>query len=265
MTAPASPDSHVVSPDGTRIACWTLGAGPPLVLVHGTADDHSIWTAVMEPLSARSRVIAYDRRGRGESGDHSAHSIEKEAEDLAAVVASAGAPVRLLGHSYGCLVALAALPRISERVQRLVLYEAPYRIPIEAKHRDRLEKHLAAGDEEGILTTFVLDVARGAPDELAMVRSMPPVWEQMKRVAHTIPREVEAVTRFRLRGPHPPLLPTLLLQGTRSDRMMTGAARALLAAMPAAEIAVEQLEGQGHLAMVFAPELFAGAVDRFLG
>src|SRR5262245_25110526 len=147
---------HVTSADGTRIAWSSAGAGAPLVLVHGTTSDRTIWMMVLAALAARSRVVTYDRRGRGESGDAPAYALEREAEDLAAVVAAVGEPVRLLGHSYGALVSLAALPLLAARVERLVLYEPPYAVPVRPDDLARLNAQLAAGDREGILTTFLL-------------------------------------------------------------------------------------------------------------
>ena len=77
----------VASADGTPIAVWRSGNGPPLVLVHGTAADHSRWAPVLPALAARFTVLAVDRRGRGASGDARDYALEREAEDVAAVIA----------------------------------------------------------------------------------------------------------------------------------------------------------------------------------
>jgi pimeloyl-ACP methyl ester carboxylesterase len=98
----------VTSKDGTRIACFRSGEGPPLVLVHGTAADHGRWRPVLPAFEERFTVCAVDRRGRGGSGDSDDYAIEREFEDVAAVVDSLGEPVNLLGHSYGALCALEA-------------------------------------------------------------------------------------------------------------------------------------------------------------
>ena len=86
----------VTSKDGTPIAYWRSGEGPPLVLVHGTSADHSRWTPVLPAFEQHFNVYAVDRRGRGGSGDSEDYSIEREFEDVAAVVDSIGEPVNLL-------------------------------------------------------------------------------------------------------------------------------------------------------------------------
>jgi hypothetical protein len=96
--------SHTVtSADGTAIDYWTSGDGLPLVLVHGTAADHSRWRPVLPLLEPHARVHTLDRRGRGGGGDHPDYALDREFEDVSAVVRSladaTGCPVHLLGHS----------------------------------------------------------------------------------------------------------------------------------------------------------------------
>src|SRR5262245_47536702 len=97
----------VISRDGTRIAFWRSGTGPPLVLVHGgTADHTTTWRYVREDLEQHFTLHAMDRRGRGGSGDSPSYDLQREAEDIAAIVDSIGEPSNLLGHSYGGLCAI---------------------------------------------------------------------------------------------------------------------------------------------------------------
>ena len=114
----------VASVDGTPIAYWRSGDGPPLILVHGSFDDHNVWAPVLPAFEVRFTVYAVDRRGRGGSGDGTGHSLESEAADIAEVVESIGGQeeVNLLGHSYGGVCALEAAGRTTH-VRRLVLYE----------------------------------------------------------------------------------------------------------------------------------------------
>src|SRR5680860_779516 len=92
---------HVESHDGTRIAAHVDGAGPPLLLVHGATADHSTtWRFVGPMFEQRFTVYRMDRRGRGESGDGDDYSIEREFEDVAALVDAIGDPVLVVGHSY---------------------------------------------------------------------------------------------------------------------------------------------------------------------
>jgi pimeloyl-ACP methyl ester carboxylesterase len=95
----------IASRDDTKIAYARSGDGPPLVLVHGTAADHSRWTSVLAALEQRFTVYAMDRRGRGASGDSADYAIAHEFDDVAALVDSIGEPVVLLGHSYGAISA----------------------------------------------------------------------------------------------------------------------------------------------------------------
>src|SRR5215212_10319251 len=109
----------VTSKDGTTIAYWRSGHGEPLVLVHGTTADHSRWAPVLPELEKHFSVCAIDRRGRGGSGDSDAYALEREFEDVAAVVDSFGEPAFLLGHSYGALCALEASV-LARNVRKLV-------------------------------------------------------------------------------------------------------------------------------------------------
>ncbi|HEX6511267.1 MAG TPA: alpha/beta fold hydrolase, partial [Chloroflexota bacterium] len=93
--APTEELLKVTSRDGTEIACWRSGDGPPLVLVHGTTADHTRWRTVLEPLAQRFSVYAMDRRGRGSSGDALEYALEAEFEDVAAVVDALPGPVTL--------------------------------------------------------------------------------------------------------------------------------------------------------------------------
>ena len=119
---------EITSPDGTRIGCHSSGTGPPLVLVHGTSGTHAAFDLLVPRLVEKYTLIAIDRRGCGTSGDAPGpYSIEREFEDVAAVVNSAGEGVSLFGHSYGGLVALGAAP-LARNLAKLVLYEPPLRV-----------------------------------------------------------------------------------------------------------------------------------------
>ena len=122
---PVSADPlKVVSQDGTPIAVWRSGEGPPLVLIHGAAADHNRWAPVLPALEERFTVFAIDRRGRGRSGDASDYALEREYEDVVAVVEAAGEGVDVLGPSYGGICALEAA-LLSDRIRELVRYEPP--------------------------------------------------------------------------------------------------------------------------------------------
>src|SRR5205814_1374885 len=138
------------------------GSGPSLVLVHGTAADHARWNIVLPRLSARYTCYVMDRRGRAESGDAREYALEREAEDVLAVVASVPGPVRLMGHSFGGLCAMEAASR-TRKLSHLVLYEPAAFVPGNDVYGDDvigdLEWLLAKGDREGLVVRMLRDVA----------------------------------------------------------------------------------------------------------
>ncbi len=259
----------VLAADGTRLAYRRTGTGPPLVLVHGTADDHTLWAPLLPALEARFTVYALDRRGRGASGptDAATYAIEREFEDVAAVVDAIGQPVHLLGHSYGALCALEAALRTTG-VDRLVLYEPPIPIPPGSPITPpgtlaTMGALLAASDREGVLLTFAREIARLPEEAIAAFRAMPE-WQASVATAHTILDEVRAVEVYvfdpaRFRGL---TTPTLLLLGSESPPFLRAATEAVAAALPHSRLA--ELSGQGHRAMETDPDGLLREVVRFL-
>jgi pimeloyl-ACP methyl ester carboxylesterase len=257
----------ITSRDGTPIACWcSSGEGPPLVLVHGTAADHGRWRPVLPAFEERFTVYAIDRRGRGGSGDADGYAIEREFEDVAAVVDSLGEPVNLLGHSYGALCALEAT-LLASNVRELVLYDPGIEVAGQEIYPheviERLEALLGAGDRDGVVGTTMRDVAGLPPETVEYMRSQP-VWQARVEAAHTIPRELRAVKaysldpqRFRDLG-----VPTLLLSGGDSPAALRKAAEAVDEVLPDSRIVV--MQGQGHAAMDTGTDLFTTEVLRFL-
>ena len=261
----------VTSRDGTPIAYERSGEGPPLVLVHGTTSDHSTWELVLPELQKHFTVYAMDRRGRGESGngDSSTYDIEREFEDVVALINSIDGTVGLLGHSYGAICALERALR-SGRVRGLVLYEGTFPVPegTELYPPEALESvrsSLKAGDREGALTIFYHDIALISPEEIEMLRSLP-IWAARVALAPTIPQEMRAFESY-VSNFDPARLgnlrtPTLLLLGGDSPPLERAAAESLDSALPDGQIVV--MPHQAHLAHRTAPELFAREVVRFL-
>jgi pimeloyl-ACP methyl ester carboxylesterase len=254
---------QVVSADGTPIAVWRSGEGPPLVLVHGAAADHSRWAPVLPALGERFTVLAIDRRGRGRSGDADDYALEREFEDVAAVVESAGEGVNLLGHSHGGLCAVEAA-LLTDRLDKLVLYEPPMGfLATPPEVVARLEELLAAGRREELLTLFMREVAGLPPDQVELMRSLP-AWEARLAAADTIPRE-ERVNREYAFDPdrfRELRVPTLYLQGGDSPEPFRKAGEALRAALPDCRVVV--MPGQRHAAMDTGTELFLAEVLGFL-
>ena len=260
----------VTSRDGTPIAYERTGEGPPLVMVHGMTSTHRSWE-LLPKLREHFTVYAMERRGRGESGDAADYSLDREVEDVVALVDSIGeGPVDLLGHSHGAILVLEAALRRAERVRRLVLYEGSLPFPegTELYRSEALEavrERLGAGDEEGALLTFYREIAMVSPEDIEMVRSLPQ-YPTLVAMAPTIPRELQAEEGYyakfdpaRMGGFR---VPTLVLVGGESPEFEKAAAEALEAALPDGRLVV--LPGEGHIAHRTAPELFEREVLRFL-
>lgn len=258
-------DGTLTSKDGTRLAFWRTGSGPPLVLVHGTTADHGRWAPVLARLGERLTVYAIDRRGRGGSGDAPEYALDREVEDMVAVVESTGAPAFLLGHSYGAICALEASLRTA-RIRKLVLYEPP--IPTGAPRAPpgsiaRLQALLDRGEREEVVTAFFRESVHVSPRALELMRSLPD-WPARVAAAPTLPRELRAGEAYTLRPERfaAVTVPALLLLGGDSPPFFREATEAVSRALPHARLVV--LPGQQHAAMNTAPDLFLREVVGFL-
>lgn len=257
--------TEVRSDDGTSIAVFTSGDGPPLVLVHGTTADHGRWARVLASLEKRFTVHAIDRRGRGASSDAADYAVEREMQDVARVVDWVAAPAFLLGHSYGGLCSLGAALR-TDRIAKLVIYEPAIRTgaPLySAAVLERLEALLAGGRREAVVEGFFRQVALMGDGELQMLRSLPS-WPARIAAAHTIPREMRSADSFVL---DPSAfaavrVPTLVLEGGDSPPFLKSASRAAHGVIAGSRLVV--LPGQQHVAMDTGPEMFVGEVVSFL-
>ncbi|MEJ8645856.1 alpha/beta hydrolase [Streptomyces sp. MS1.HAVA.3] len=138
----------VLSSDGTAIACERHGgAGPTLVLVGGTLMTRARHAPLASLLARDFSVVNYDRRGRGDSGDHPVYDVQREVDDLDAVIERVGGPVMLFGMSSGAVLALEAVARGSA-VSALALYEPPFvvdptRPPLPVDYVDRMKAVIA--------------------------------------------------------------------------------------------------------------------------
>ena len=275
------PARKVRSHDGTVIAVFEIepadaadrdvvGATPPLLLVHGATADHTTWRAV-GPVFARSRrAFAIDRRGRGESGDAEAYSIEREFEDVAAVAdalaAGAGRPVDVAGHSYGGRCALGASLR-SASIRRVVVYEgAP--VPPGMTYRpeglvDAVRAALARGDSEQALSTFLAGIV-GMSDAALEAYRRDPVWPARVAAAHTILREVEAeaTDAASIEALAGATVPVLLILGSISRSPFRIGTEALASRL--ADARVVTIEGAAHAAHHTHAADFVRLVEAFL-
>jgi len=271
VTALPGRSQRVVSRDGTRIAVFTSGTGPPLVLVHGASADHTTFRVVGPRFSERRTVHAIDRRGRGASGDTLPYAIEREFEDVAAVASAiareTGGPVDVLGHSYGGRCALGAA-LLTDHIRRVVSYEgAPTPPGVDYGDADvlpELRRLDAAGDPAGILSTFMRRVV--GMDEAGLDRyRADPVWPLRVAAAPTIVRELEIEARSDAAGLDAlgrVRQPVLQILGSESRAEFGEATQALDSKLADGRIVV--IDGARHAAHHTHPEAFVAAVDAFL-
>jgi pimeloyl-ACP methyl ester carboxylesterase len=255
----------LVSRDGTRIAFERSGDGAPLVLVHGGISDHSYWEPVRAALAERFSLYAIERRGRGQSGDTDPYAIEREFEDVAALLASIDEPSHLLGHSYGAICALEGA-LLAENVATLVLYEPPldrdgFGFPPGLV--EQLETRLADGDRDGVVATMMTDVVGLTADELGQLRNSAS-WEALVATANTLPRELRSVARYRFDPERFRRLnlPAVLLAGEESPDSLLVGISLLNETLPRSRVVT--MAGVGHEAVETGPAIFTSAVLEIL-
>lgn len=258
----------VTSADGTEIAIKRTGSGPPLVLVYGNGDVHQFWEegGVRSAFADRYTVYAVERRGRGESGDAVEYGLKREAEDIAAVVDSIDGPVTLLGHSGGALYALEGALR-TDTLHSLILYEPPIQVGDNelniAEELTEIETLVERGEDERVLVLFERDIAGLPPDELDALRATP-IWQEMVDTAHTLPRELRAISEYEFDAARFVDLttPTLLLTGSESPSFYRDATEVVHEALPNNRIV--SFKGEQHMAIHTAPDRFIDEVGAFV-
>jgi pimeloyl-ACP methyl ester carboxylesterase len=254
---------NVTSADGTTIHFEQRGSGAPVILVGGAFNDRTTVAGLADVLAGDFTTIAYDRRGRGDSGDSAEYAVEREIEDLAALIAQVGGTASVFGHSSGAVLALeAAAAGIG--IERVVAYEPPYatdehpRADVVAEVRARL----AAGDRDGAVATF-LKVA-GTPEEMIEGMKQAPAWGWFTALAHTLPYDLTICgpgARPRVENLARISVPALVIGGGASDDALQAGARAAAEAVPGARH--ETLEGQDHGVLQFPETLKPLLTDFF--
>jgi pimeloyl-ACP methyl ester carboxylesterase len=258
-------DDHVLrstSPDGTTLHVTVDGAGPPLVLVHGSLLGHHYLDPLVAELRSSVTTYAMDRRGFGDSGDADTYGIEREFADVAAVVddvaALTGAPVALFGHSFGASCAMGAATR-SANVAALILYEPSLGLPYPDGVIDAIENAVAAGDPGAAADIVLREILDVAPDDLDAMHGTEQ-WGEIVANGRTIAREARAEESWTYEpGQFAAITaPTVLLSGTHSPPDVVDATEWARAAIAGAEVRL--LEGHGHTATTDAPALVAAMI-----
>jgi len=256
------------SGDGTTIAYTKLGSGPPLILVDGAfCYRENGPTSQLAPLLAEHfTVFAYDRRGRGASGDAPVYAIEREVDDLRSIVSEAGGPAFVVGISSGGALALQAVAR-GVSLRGLILYEPPFvqedghPMSFDMRKR-RLNQFVAAGDRVGAVRFFMTHIY-GAPKPFVAVMPliMRSAWKKNQSVALTLPYDLTlmedwSILRDRSRSV---TVPTLVLGGEKSPAPLRAAVATVAGALPNARRMY--LHGQDH--MFSAPAVAPVIIDFF--
>ncbi|WP_020661820.1 alpha/beta fold hydrolase [Amycolatopsis benzoatilytica] len=258
----------VTSADGTPIAFETYGSGAPVLLVGGAVNDRTTVAALAGVLAdAGFTAIAFDRRGRGDSGDAPLYAVEREIDDLAALIETVGGAAAIFGHSSGAILSLEAAAR-GLPIGRVSVYEPPF-IVGEDRPRpgddlvDRISARLAEDDRDGAVELFLVE-GTGTPAEIVERMKAAPVWGWFVGLAHTLPYDLTICGR----GNHLPVdrlaaitVPVLSLSGGASDEWMKAGAKAVADAV--AHGRHEEIAGQDH-GVLNAPETLRDVLTGFL-
>jgi pimeloyl-ACP methyl ester carboxylesterase len=258
------------SADGTAIAFDRTGDGPAVILVGGAFNDRMTPAPLAEVLAPSFSVYTYDRRDRGDSGFTPPYAVEREIEDLAAVIEAAGGSAHLYGHSSGGALALegvaAGLP-----ASKLAVYEVPFivdegRPPLPGDYVEHLEELTAAGKRREIVGYFMTE-AVGMPAEMVAPMLDSPMVADMERLAHTVSYDGRVMLRGTMDGGPLPAewaesvtAPTLVMGGGESPQWLHSACDALAELLP--DTQQRTLEGQDHAA---TPDAVAPALADFFG
>jgi pimeloyl-ACP methyl ester carboxylesterase len=244
----------VFSKDGTAIAFDRIGYGPPVILIDGALCYRGMGQngQLAELLAPHFTVFTYDRRGRGTSGDAVPYAVEREVEDIAALLCEAGGSAFVWGTSSGAVLALEAANRLSG-IKKLALYEAPFIVddtrPTTEDGWDQITGAVAADRRSDAVKLFLKLV--GVPGFVrTLMPLMIPIWLKLKAVAHTLPYD-GAVVRDNQRGKPLPAgqwasvtIPALVMDGGNSPAWMRHANQSLARVLPNARY--RTLQGQTH-------------------
>ncbi|HSR22009.1 MAG TPA: alpha/beta hydrolase [Candidatus Eisenbacteria bacterium] len=252
------------SSDGTVIGWERTGAGPPLVLVHGSFSDRTCWSQSVPLLAPHFELASVDRRGRGLSPAPGPTDLAREAADLRAVLDALGRPAAICGWSFGAVVALQA---VLEGVPctRLVLYEPPLPVASALPEGFRSEFFglVEAGEHEAATVLFLIRVMRLQPAVVAVMQQYP-LWPNVVAAAPSARWEMVVLDAYHydvdlVRACR---VPATVLAGTNSPPHLVEAGELLAGDLPAARLV--RLPGQHHFAHLSNPAEFTAAVRQAL-
>ena len=257
----------VISKDGTQIAYDKTGQGPTLIIVAGAFQGRMAMAAYADALSKNFTVYNYDRRGRGESGDIQPYAIEREIEDLDALIQEAGGSAFVFGGSSGGVLTLDAAA-YGLNITKLAVYEPPFvvddsRVPVAEDMVDQLKNMIASGRKGDAAETFMTKGSLMPAEAVAGMRSQP-FWTEVEAVAHTLVYDA-TIMEGTMRGAPLPAnrwsavtIPTLVIYGGEGPAWSRNAAESLVALLPHAE--GKALQGQFH---TLTPDALTPVLEKF--
>jgi pimeloyl-ACP methyl ester carboxylesterase len=249
----------VISKDGTPIAFDLSGQGPALILVAGATATRLAEASLAAALAPHFTVFAYDRRGRGDSGDTAPYAVEREIEDIEALITEAGGSAFVFGHSSGAVLALEAARLLPAKITKLAVYEPPFiiddsRPPAPQDYASHLNELVSSGRPGDAVAYFMTEVGTSA--EMVAQMRQSPMWPALEAVAPTLVYDV-TIMEDTERGDPLPLrkwdavtVPTLVMDGTvflgrgESHVFLRHGADELANILPDAQRRI--LEGQDH-------------------
>ena len=257
--------NSVNSKDGTKIAFDQVGEGAPVVLVCGGSVDRMSNAPLAERLAQHYTVYNYDRRGRGDSGDTEPYAVEREVEDIEAVIQAAGGSAFLYGTSSGAALALIAAAS-DLNVSKLALWEPPYIIddsrPKPPADTASIYRGFVAEGKRGDAVEYFMAKVVGLPPEFVAFARSQPWWSAQEAIAHTLAYDATIMGDYSLPTEQAAsvTVPTLVMAGGASWDWMKNSAQTLARTLPHGQY--RTLEGQEHNV---APDVMASALKEFFG
>lgn len=242
--------AKVISKDGTPIAYEKSGSGFPLILVDGAlcSRDFGPMPKLAPLMAEHFTVFAYDRRGRNESGDTQPYAVEREIEDVEALIKEAGGSAYVFGISSGAALSLAATAT-GLNIPKLALYEPPFEVSgaTGGSPKDMLPqlKTMVAEDRRGDAVKYFMKIV-GVPSFGIFMMTLLPIWKKLKAVAHTLPYDITILDGFALPEDRARAIkvPTLVAAGTKTSEPIKMSVKRLSELIPDNQL--KMLEGQTH-------------------
>lgn len=262
----------VISKDGTTLAFDQSGQGPAVILVASALSDRSDTVKLAALLAEHFTVINYDRRGRGDSGDTQPYTVEREVEDIEALIDAAGGSAFVFGSSSGAVLALESANRLDGKIKKLALYEPPFiiddsRPPMPKDFMGQVSQRVSAGRRSDAVKFFFAK-GLGIPALFVTLMRFMPGWSKTTAMAHTLPYDITIMGDTQAGKPLPAerwasaTAPTLVMTGEKSEAFFHSGAKALAGMLANAEHHI--LKGQHHGSVVMAPKVIASELVEFL-